>query len=55
MPYEYPQKLTEHASEDSKRLWDCLWRVVEKLNLAEDVIARLEQEMQQIKTQKTDK
>ena len=52
MPYEYPQKLTEHASEDSKRLWYCLWKAVEKLNLQEDVIARLEQDIQEIKTGK---
>jgi len=36
MPYEFPERLTAHASEDSRRLWDCLWKLVERLNLKEE-------------------
>jgi hypothetical protein len=36
MPYDFPERLTAHADEDSRRLWECLWKLVERLNLNED-------------------
>lgn len=46
MPYEFPQRLTQNADEDHRRLWDCLFRVVEKLNLAEEENSVLRKEME---------
>ena len=36
MPYDFPERLTMHADEDSRRLWDCLWKLVERLNMKEE-------------------
>lgn len=36
MPFEFPERLTAFADEDSRRLWECLWKLVERLNLKED-------------------
>lgn len=47
MPYEFPDRLTIHADEDSRRLWECLWRLIEALNLRDEAVsaelARLEE------------
>lgn len=43
MPYDFPERLTLHADEDEKRLWECLWKLVERLNLNEESLsAKLE-------------
>ena len=46
MPYDFPERLTQFADEDSRRLWECLWKLVERLNLNEEALrealARLE-------------
>ena len=36
MTYDYPAPLSERATEDERRLWESLWRLIEQLNLRED-------------------
>lgn len=41
MPYEYPEGLSVQASPDDQRMWRCLWKLVEALNVDEQVRAAL--------------
>lgn len=43
MPYQYPEQLSGNTREDVAVLWDCLWRLVEALNISEETRATLEQ------------
>ena len=40
MPYEFPERLTQFADEDSRRLWECLWKLVERLNLNDEALTQ---------------
>lgn len=40
MPYDFPERLTLHADEDEHRLWDCLWKLVERLNLKDEALTK---------------
>lgn len=48
MPYPYPEYLRDGATENEKRLWDCLWRTIEKLNLAEEELRELSKKVKQM-------
>ena len=36
MPYEFPERLTGNTRDDLQKLWDCLWKLAERLNLKEE-------------------
>jgi hypothetical protein len=38
--FEFPRRPTGHTAEDVQRLWEDLWRVVEKLRLLQEELAR---------------
>ena len=40
MTYDFPERLTEFADEDSRRLWECLWKLVERLNMNEEALTQ---------------
>lgn len=40
MTYDFPERLTAFADEDSRRLWECLWKLVERLNINEDALTQ---------------
>lgn len=43
MPYDYPKQLSGNAGPDIAELWNCLWRLVEALNVDEQVRAQLQE------------
>ena len=40
MTYDFPERLTAFADEDSRRLWECLWKLVERLNLNDEALTK---------------
>lgn len=40
MPFDFPMRLTEHADEDARRLWEWAWKLTERLNLSEEALAQ---------------
>jgi hypothetical protein len=43
MPYDYPRPLSGSTGPDIAELWNCLWRLVEALNVDEQVRAQIQQ------------
>lgn len=42
MTYDFPERLTAFADEDSRRLWECLWKLVERLNLNDEALKAIQ-------------
>ena len=51
-PFEYPQHLTQNADEDSKRLWDSLWRTVAKLTLRDELLEEMQARIRALESTK---